>query len=127
MIPTRLPEALRASASGIYTTEAAVGLLIAHAHWLDRPDFTRFITITTTATARTATIDWPTAITALDVGDLPCAAGERRMLRLAASLADQTAVHLGDTITGLDHPNTQILIKAIRHVAGDCQFPATRF
>jgi len=123
MTPAPLPAALRAGASGILADEAAVGLLITHARWLDRADLTRFITVTVSADAaiRTAALDWPAAIAALNAGDLPCSAGERRMLHLAASLADHTAIHLGDTITGLDHPNTQILIQAIRHTASDHQ------
>ena len=43
MTPDSLPAALRACASGIYTAEAAAGMLIAHAAWLDRDDFSQFI------------------------------------------------------------------------------------
>ena len=38
-----LANALRACASGIYTAEAAVGMLAAHATWLERDDFARFV------------------------------------------------------------------------------------
>ena len=39
MTSTSLAQALRACASGIYAAEAATGMLIAHATWLDRDDF----------------------------------------------------------------------------------------
>jgi hypothetical protein len=45
------------------------------------------------------------------------------MLRMAASLAGQAPVILGDTIIGLDDRNIQILIKAILHASGQRQFP----
>jgi hypothetical protein len=49
-----------------------------------------------------AAIDWGAAITALQVGELPCSGGERRILQLSASLAAGTTVSLRDTVTGLD-------------------------
>lgn len=87
-----LAEPLRAWARGIYPGEAGVELLISHATFLHRADFTdRFIDLGTSITdgiTQMAAIDWPAAITGLDRGDLHCSGGERRMLRLAASLAD---------------------------------------
>ena len=121
MTRVQLSHALRAGAGGILTAEAAVDLLIAHAYWLDRADFAHFIDVSTSFTdpaVGTAFIDWPAAIAALNAGTLPCSAGERRMLHLSASLADQTAIHLGDTITGLDRSNAQTLIQAIKHITG---------
>ena len=44
------------------------------------------------------------------------------MLRLAASLADQASVSLGEAITGIDDRNVDLLIKAIRHASGRRQF-----
>ena len=69
-----------------------------------------------------AAIDWEAAITALDAGELPSSAGEKRMLRLAASLADQAHVSLGDAITGIDEHNVGLLIKSVRHASGRRQF-----
>jgi hypothetical protein len=65
-----------------------------------------------------AAIDWDAAITALNVGELPCSGGERRILQLAASLAGGIPVSLRDTVTGLDNDNTARLLTAIRHAAG---------
>jgi hypothetical protein len=93
MTTTGLPAALQSCAHGIYALEAATGLIIAHASWLDRDDYTRFIR-TGPGTAAMASIDWPAAITALNIGELPCSGGENRMLQLAASLAGQAPVIL---------------------------------
>ena len=119
MTASSLPAALRAGAEGLYTLEAATGMIIAHGTWLSRDDFIRFIY----HGARTSAIDWETAIDALDAGELP-SSGEKRMLRLAASLADQAPVSLGEAITGIDDRNVGLLVKAIHHAAGGRQFPA---
>lgn len=120
MTASSLPAALRAGAEGLYTLEAAAGLIIAPGTWLSRDDFIRFIY----HGARTAAIDWETAIDALDAGELPSSGGEKRMLRLAASLADRAPVSLGEAITGIDDRNVGLLVKAIHHAAGRRQFPA---
>lgn len=114
-----LPAALRAGSEGLYALEAATGLIIAHGTWLERADFSCFIH----HGAGTAAIDWEAAISALDAGELPSSAGEKRMLRLAASLADQALVSLGDAITGIDERNVGLLIKSVRHASGRRQFP----
>jgi hypothetical protein len=114
-----LAAALRAAAGGILTLEAATGLIITHGTWLDRDDFARFVHHDTGTTA----IDWEAAITALDAGGLPASAGEKRMLRLAASLADQAPVSLGDAVTSIDERNLSILVSAVLHAGGRRQFP----
>ncbi len=122
MTPAALTAALRASASGIYAAEAAVGMLIAHAAWLDRDDFSQFIHAD--PAAEMAAIDWTAAITALTTGKLPSSNGEQKMLTMAASIAGRTPVILGDTITGLDNSNIQILVRAVLHASGQRQFPS---
>ena len=120
--PARLPAALRAAASGIHPLEAGTGLLIDCGCWLHREDFTgQFVTTATSisdGTTLLATIDWAAAITALDAGKLPCSGGERRVLRLAASIADGIPVSLYDNLPGLDQRNARLLVKAIRHATG---------
>jgi len=127
MTASDLPAALRACADGLYALEASVELLISHARWLDREDFaSSFIsagTSITDGTTQMALIDWPAAVTALNAGELPCSSGEKKMLHLAASLAGQSPVSLGGTITGLDHQNIQLLVRAILHASGRRQFP----
>jgi hypothetical protein len=65
-----------------------------------------------------ASIDWEAAITALDTGELPCSGGERRALRLAASIAAGTPVSLSDALTGIDDCNTTLAIQAVARAAG---------
>jgi hypothetical protein len=65
-----------------------------------------------------AVIDWPSVITALDNGGLPCSGGERRVLRLAASLADGIPVDLRDAFTGMDTANVHRAVQAMLHAAG---------
>ena len=108
---------LRAWARGIYPDEAGIELLIGHAVFLDRADFTsRFITIPGDG-AGLAVIDWPAAVAALD-DSLPCSGGENRMLRLAASLAAGIPVNLRDALTGIDDRGIQLVIKAVLRASG---------
>lgn len=117
-----LATALMDCATGIYTTEAGVALLIANRTFLHRNDFTsRFIQTGTSisdSTTLMADINWDAAITALNSGDLLCSGGERRILQLSASLAVGIPVSLRDTVTDLDHDNTARLLGAIRHATG---------
>jgi hypothetical protein len=71
-----------------------------------------------------AAINWPAVTTALTTGQIPSSNGEQKMLRMAASIAGHTSVILGDTITGLDDRNIQILVRAILHTSGQRQFPS---
>ena len=112
-----LEAALRAAAAGLLPAEAAAGLLIGSGHFLHRADFTSRLTETAAGTPM-ACIDWDAVITALDGGQLPASSGETAVLRLAASLADGNPVSLRDTITSLDHRNTDLFTTAIRHAAG---------
>ena len=118
MTSPSLPAALRAAAVGIYTLEAATWLVIAHGTWLTRDDFKAFIH----RCDGTAAIDWEAAVGALDAGCLPSSSGEKRMLRLAASLADQVPVSLGEAVTGIDERNVTLLLAAIGHASGRRQF-----
>jgi hypothetical protein len=126
MTASSLPPALRVGADGLYAPEAATGLIIAHASWPAREDFAHFIYVGTSINdsgTKLASIDWEAAISALDAGEPPSSGGERRMLRLAASLADQAPVSLGEAITGIDDRNVGLLVKAVLHASGRRQFP----
>lgn len=117
---------LRTWARGIYPDEAGVELLIAHAAFLRRNDFTdRFVVPSTNHTGHqsTASLDWSAAITALDAGDLPCSCAEERILRLAASLGNGLPVNLRDATTGLDARNATLLTQAILHATGHRPLP----
>lgn len=117
-----LAAALRACADGFYPAEAAAELLICHASWLYREDFrdgyVRVGASVSDSTATMAAIDWQTAIVALSNGGLPCSGGERRVLRLAASLADGIPVDLRDAFTGMDAANVDRAVQAMLHAAG---------
>lgn len=62
-------------------------------------------------------------ITALNAGEFPSSSGEKRMLRLAASLAGDVPVQLGNAVTGIDDRNVDLLVAAILHACGRRQFP----
>lgn len=101
-----------AGAEGLCALEAGTGLIIAGGTWTGHRDFACHIHYGTTAAA----IDWEAAIAALDAGDLPCSGGEKRMLRLAASLAADIPVCLGDAVTGIDRRSVGLLLDAILRV-----------
>jgi hypothetical protein len=115
---TALAAALTDCAVGLCSLEAGVALLIDHGTFLLRDDFTsRFIEHGTSSGTPMAAIDWDAAIAALNAGQLPCSAGERRILQAAASLAAGTPADLRDITTGLDAGNIQRLISAIARTA----------
>jgi hypothetical protein len=120
-VTAALTAALRACAAGLYCGEAGTELLIGHGAFLRRDDFSAFIcegTSITDGATPMASIDWETAIAALNAGSLPASSGERSVLQLAASIAAGTPVALRDTITSLDSANLKLLLTAIRHAAG---------
>ena len=83
--------ALRACAAGYYPAEAGTELLIRHDCFLRRRDFAGFVHTGTSITdglTPMAQIDWDAAISALHAGQLPASGGERRILQLAASIAE---------------------------------------
>ena len=104
---SQLSAALHAAAAGIHPDEAAAGLIISH---------------TETAASISdgspmARIDWDAVITALDGGRLPASGGERRIVRIAASLAVGHPVSLRDAIPGPGQRNLELVTAAIRHAA----------
>ena len=119
-----LAAALRAGASGLYCAEAGAELLIGQQSWLSRHDFTGPFVILTpgqagqAGQAAVAVVDWGAAVAALDGGALPCSSGERRMLRLAASIAGGIPADLGEAVTGLDRANAAAAARAVLHAGG---------
>lgn len=117
---SQLSAALRAAAAGLNSEEAGTGLIISHGIYLHRDDFTRHVHAAPSISDGTpmAWIDWNAVITALDGGYLTSSSGEKRILRIAASLAAGHPVNLRDAIPGLDQRNVGLVITAIRHAAG---------
>jgi hypothetical protein len=117
---------LRAWAKGLYSTEAAAELLIAHDSWLGRDDFLRVCTWALwpshTPGVPFLGIDWETA------AGFPCdttgSDSELKMLAIAATLAGQPIIEcprwkgFGDLLSSLDNTNTQIVLNAIAHAKG---------
>jgi hypothetical protein len=115
---------LRAWANGLFASEAAVELLIAHDVWPRRRDF-RFTLVDAVddgwgplgAVVPMASIDWD-SVEAFLVS-APASRSEISVLRLAASLAGATVSRpLHDATAGLDETNTTLLLNAIAHRCG---------
>jgi hypothetical protein len=120
--PDQLADMLHAWADGLYTDEAAVGLLITHRTWLTRRDFlTSCVDAiddgwTREGSAAMASIDWARA--ARLAYDAPCSTSESAVLRLAASLAGTSTGDLATLTRGLDVTNIARLLEALAHRAG---------
>jgi hypothetical protein len=113
--------ALRAWAKGLFSTEAAVELLIRHGSWLYREDFLEIAVESgrgITSDAVMAAVDFEAAARALESGALPCSGGEGRVLRIAASIAGGVPVDLREAVTGLDESNAVLAAAAVLHAAG---------
>lgn len=117
---SQLSTALRAAAAGIHPDEAAAGLIISHGTFLHREDFLHHVETAACISDGTpmAWIDWDAVIAALDGGRLPASGGEKRIVRIAASLAAGHLVSLRDAIPGIDHRSLELVTTAIRHAAG---------
>ena len=116
----------RGSAAGVggrrlFSTEAAVELLIRHRSWLHREDFLDIALESgrgITSGAVMAAVDFGAAVGALEAGVLPCSGGEGRVLRIAASLGEGVPVDLREAVTGLDENNAVLAAAAVLHAAG---------
>jgi hypothetical protein len=116
-----LAAALRASAAGLYTVEAAVELLMGHARWLVRDDFVDGFVETGEGWSDGTPLAWvnlQAAVAALHAGRLACAESEAGMLRVAASIAEGVRVDLRDAVSGLDVANVVLVARAVLHAAG---------
>ncbi|HEY3033720.1 MAG TPA: hypothetical protein VGJ54_03580 [Streptosporangiaceae bacterium] len=121
--PAQLAQALAAAAEGVPAELAAVALLTGCGAWLTRPDFLAwFVRVGASPLTgrRLGIIRWQPAIRALRGGQLPCGSGEAAILRIAASLAADVPVELGQAITALDRANLAALAHAIL-TAGGCR------
>jgi hypothetical protein len=134
--PDELQIALLRAAVGDYGTEAAILLLTNAGHWLGELAAADLITVdydddpTGPPTGQPASIGWAQVIwTDLDAairdGRIVGSAGQLRLLRAAASLAEGLPVALGDLAAGLDRDNLTLLLAAIAHAGGSHEHRAT--
>jgi hypothetical protein len=101
--------------------QAAVELLIGHERWLWRYDFddvalgcTRHVF----TGERLVTVDFAAAVRALEAGVLPCSAGERQILLVAASIAEGIPVDLRQATEILDVDGVALVVRAVAGAAG---------
>ena len=117
---------LRAWARGMYTIEAATELLL-------RGFDGKFATPRNPWVHTSNTPEGPQQVSAwIDFASIPDEAGplsggERRFLLLAASLAEDVPVVLGDLVSGLDRENLDLVLAAIAHAGGSHQHSDIRF
>jgi hypothetical protein len=116
----RLASVLRDTAAGMLADAAAAGLIIAHGHFLHDPAFRRIIAAGASVTDGQpfAVIRWNAAVTALELGCLPCTGSEKAVLLIAASLAEGIPVSLRDCLGSLDRRNIALVTAAITAANG---------
>ena len=117
----RLACLLEDAAAGICADAAAVALITRHGHFLHQPGFRRIIAAGSSIYSGepVAVIRWNAAIHALDTGRLPCSRSQETVLRIAASLGEDTiGVHLRAVLGGLDHRNITLITAAITAANG---------
>lgn len=117
---------LRAWAKGMYTTEAATELLL-------RAFGGKFAAPGNPWVHTSTGPEGPGQVKAwIDFEGIPAEAGplsggERRFLLLAASLAENVPVVLGDVVSGLDRENLDLVLAAIAHAGGSHEHSDIRF
>lgn len=117
---------LRVWAKGMYTIEAATELLI-------RAFGGKFAAPGNPWVHTSAELQGPGQVCAwIDFAAIPdetgvLSGGERRFLLLAASLAEDVPVVLGDLVPGLDRENLDLVLAAIAHAGGSHQHSDVRF
>lgn len=118
-------ESLRAWAKGSYTTEAATELLL-------RAFGGRFAAPGNPWIYTSTTPEGPHQVHAwIDFESIPehagpLSGGERRFLTIAASIAENVPVVLGDVIPGLDRKHLDLILAALAHAGGSHQHSDVR-
>ncbi|MCD5342812.1 ABC transporter ATP-binding protein [Arthrobacter sp. AK04] len=117
---------LRAWARGMYTTEAATELLLKAFGGKFAAPGNPWVHTSTEPEGPGKVRAWiDFAAIPEEVG--PLSGGERRFLMLAASLAEDVPVVLGDLVSGLDRENLDLVLAAIAHAGGSHQHSDIRF
>ena len=117
---------LRAWARGMYPTEAATELLLKAFGGKFAAPGNPWVHTSTEPEGPGQVRAWiDFAAIPEEVG--PLSGGERRFLMLAASLAEDVPVVLGDLVSGLDRENLDLVLAAIAHAGGSHQHSDIRF
>ncbi|MDQ1292836.1 MAG: hypothetical protein QG608_717 [Actinomycetota bacterium] len=124
LTPAELSSLLRAWTGGLYPGEAAIGLLVAHGHWLRRRDFLSHLVDAVDdgwgprgSVVPMASIEW--SAVADFAGRVPASTSELTILRLAASLAGAaTPLSVMELTGGLDETNARHVLDALAHRFG---------
>lgn len=124
LTPAQLEPMLRAWAAGLYPSEAAVELLIAHGAWLRRRDFLASLVDAVDdgwgprgQVVPMASIDWERVEGFL--AQAPASSSEAALLRLAASLAGAVGgSSLLAMTSSLDEANAGWVLEALAHRFG---------
>ena len=99
--------------------EAAVGLLLGTGTWLYRQDFLdAAVEVIGEPGRKLAFVDFTAAADALAAGGLPCSAGERAVLQVAAGIAAGCPVNLEDALTSMGAASAALVADAVLHAAG---------
>jgi hypothetical protein len=96
--------------------------LIGQRRWLERADFLAacvLVDVAPDGVVRSAFIDWPALIEALQAGDLPCSGGERRVVLLALSLAEGVPVDLREALCALDRQALLLVAECVAHAGAE--------
>lgn len=113
-----LEAVLRQTADGNLRMTAALDLLSAHGIWLARLAERTYLFIGDEDTGTVYDLDWPAIADAVNELAFPGSGSELRILGLAASLASDASVRLGDAVTGLDTTNLRLFLDAIATANG---------
>lgn len=117
--PLDLENALLRAAVGDYAEEAAV-LLLVNCGWPPRLQDADLITLVPDLDGEGlwAQVDWTDLVSALSAAILVGRSGEEWALRAAASIADGSAIDLGELAAGLDRRALTLVLAALAHAAG---------
>src|SRR5437588_3417319 len=97
----QLEDLLWKGASTVFLQEAAVRLLIKHGYWLHQEAFLGFVKIFHNPTEM-AGIQWESALSALDDGQLSADHEQASILRIAGSICTFYRLSLRDVVEGID-------------------------
>ena len=125
-MPMTHADDLRAWAKGPYATEAATEMLLRSFGGRFAEPGNPWVHVSESPEGSHQVRAW-IDFAALPEETGPLSGGERRFLMVAASLAEDVPVVLGDVVPGLDRANLELLLAAIAHAGGSHQHSGMTF